>query len=170
MVPGLTKPWLIANRTRYLNFSLAALVLVGLAAAFGCEAKEQIRSVHGRKANSGCGDCGANRACTEDAPPPWIPGEATDRMLVAIVPVGNRAHFFKVVGPAAAIEKRKDEFTEFFAKLKVVDGRPTWTSPEGWKEDPASGMRRRHYGFRPMASRWRCRSRHCRGAAAKRNF
>ncbi|HEY3394180.1 MAG TPA: hypothetical protein VGK58_15815 [Lacipirellulaceae bacterium] len=68
-------------------------------------------------------------------------GEPTDRMLVAIVPVGNRAHFFKVVGPAAVVEKTKEEVTKFFSDLKVVDNRPTWTTPEGWKEDPAREMR-----------------------------
>jgi hypothetical protein len=120
-----------------LNFSLAALVISGLSAAFGCEAKEEIRSYTVARPTQT-----APTAASENSEAPTEHSrEATDRMLVAILPVGDRAHFFKVVGPAAVVEKRKDELTKFFANLKVVDGRPSWTRPEGWKEDPASQMR-----------------------------
>jgi hypothetical protein len=63
-------------------------------------------------------------------------------MLVAILPTGGQATFFKVVGPAAEIEARKAEIDEFFASLKTGDdGRPSWKAPSGWKEDAGSGMR-----------------------------
>ena len=127
------------NSQPLLNFSVAALVL---AATFGCEAKEEIRSYKVAKQTQETATEASDRPTSEDtAPPVKASGEATDRMLVAIVPAGNRAHFFKVVGPSPVVEKQKDDVTKFFANLKVVDGRPTWTTPEGWKEDPASGMR-----------------------------
>jgi hypothetical protein len=127
------------NSHPLLNFSLPALVL---AATLGCEAKEEIRSYTVAKQTQETATVASDRPASEDtAPPVKASGETTDRMLVAIVPAGNRAHFFKVVGPSAVVEKQKDDVTKFFTNLKVVDGRPTWTTPDGWKEDPASGMR-----------------------------
>ncbi|HEX2477454.1 MAG TPA: hypothetical protein VHK01_22045, partial [Lacipirellulaceae bacterium] len=55
---------------------------------------------------------------------------------------GDRATFFKVVGPVAAVEERKAEIDAFFASLKAgEDGRPIWKAPSGWKEDAGTGMR-----------------------------
>jgi hypothetical protein len=125
---------------QYWNLSLTAVVVCGFAMALGCEAKEEIRTYTvTRPAQTAATPARGN---TEEAAATAVPsGPATDRMLVAILPEGHRAHFFKIVGPTAAVEKKKDEITKFFANLKVVHGRPTWTAPEGWKEDPARGMR-----------------------------
>jgi hypothetical protein len=132
------------NSIRQLHISLAAIFLSGLAAATGCDSKEAIRHYTAARPTETTATAAADNAtpaAQNTAADAINSGEATDRMLVAIVPIDNQAHFFKVVGPISAVEKRKDEITEFFANLKVVDGRPTWTAPEGWKEDPASQMR-----------------------------
>jgi hypothetical protein len=125
------------NLPPHLKFSLAALVVGSLAATLGCEAREGIRTYTVAKSSPPA----ATGASENSVALPEVSGTATDRMLVAILPVGNRAHFFKVVGPAAAVEKSKDEVSKFFANLKVADGRAIWTTPEGWKEDHGSGMR-----------------------------
>src|SRR5262245_58149240 len=51
-------------------------------------------------------------------------GEPTDRMLAAILPVGNEAWFFKLVGPIANVGKHEKEINGFFADLRVdADGK-----------------------------------------------
>jgi hypothetical protein len=116
--------------------SLSLFVFTALATVFGC-GKEEIRNYTAAKPAQN----DSTSVSARPTAPADVSAEATDRMLVAIVPVGNQAHFFKVVGPAAVVEKKRDDVTKFFANLKVVNGRPIWTTPEGWKEDPASGMR-----------------------------
>jgi hypothetical protein len=69
-------------------------------------------------------------------------GPPTDRMLAAILPAGDRAWFFKVVGPVTAIDKHADAVNDFFGKLTIGDdGRAKWTLPEGWQEQPGNEMR-----------------------------
>ncbi len=64
------------------------------------------------------------------------------RMLAAVVPQGNKAWFFKVVGPLAAIDRHRDEFLQFLGSLKLkADKNPDWQTPDGWQEGPGSGMR-----------------------------
>jgi hypothetical protein len=117
---------------------LAVLLLAGIAPAFGCGADEQIRTYTVEK---------STRSATPAAPasparPASESGEAPDRMLAAILPAGDRALFFKVVGPVALIEQRRDEIADFFAKLKASEpGQQNWTTPSGWKEEPGTGMR-----------------------------
>jgi hypothetical protein len=66
----------------------------------------------------------------------------TDRMLAAIVPDGDRAWFFKVVGSVEAMNKRTDEINKFFESIRVGGGeRPGWTLPADWKEEQGTGMR-----------------------------
>ncbi len=69
--------------------------------------------------------------------------EPTHRMLAAILPAGDRAWFFKIVGPVAAVEKRADEVDKFFNSIRPADdGPPTWQLPaDDWKEEQGSGMR-----------------------------
>jgi len=70
-------------------------------------------------------------------------GAATDRMLAAIVPHGDRAWFFKVVGPTAAVDQQAQAILDFFATIRVADDRPqpAWQLPAGWTEQAGSGMR-----------------------------
>jgi len=70
------------------------------------------------------------------------PGELTDRMLAAILPVGEQAWFFKAVGPIADIDKHEKEINDFFANLSLAaDGRANWKLPAGWKEEAGNQMR-----------------------------
>jgi hypothetical protein len=126
---------------RSANRLLAVLLVAGLIPAFGCGADEQIRTYTVAKPaqTSAAVATETSAAVPVDAAQT---GKATDRMLVAILPAGDRAAFFKVVGPAAAVEEREKELNEFFSNLKVGnDGRPTWTVPSGWNEDVGTGMR-----------------------------
>ena len=68
--------------------------------------------------------------------------EQQDRMLAAVVPEGNKAWFFKLVGPLAVIDRHRDEFLQLLGSLKLnTDTHPGWQAPAGWQEKPASGMR-----------------------------
>ena len=63
--------------------------------------------------------------------------EQLDHTLVAIVPQGDKAWFFKLVGKAPAIERQRQAFDEFLATVKLADAvadTPSWELPEGWKE------------------------------------
>jgi hypothetical protein len=62
-------------------------------------------------------------------------------MLAAILPDGDRAWFFKVVGPLEAVNKRADEIDHFFASIRGGGDRPTWSLAADWKEEQGSGMR-----------------------------
>jgi hypothetical protein len=70
-------------------------------------------------------------------------GEPADRMLVAILPEADKAWFFKIVGPIAEVDARGDEIDTFFASIRPASGKrvPNWELPDGWTEQPASGMR-----------------------------
>jgi hypothetical protein len=92
------------------------------------------------------------------------------RILAAILPRGSSTWFFKMTGDDALVESQKSSFTQFLKSLRVskaspptpvppvmakMDGVPQtpmpissgesalkWTLPAGWKEMPASGMRK----------------------------
>ncbi|MEO2048594.1 MAG: hypothetical protein ABGX16_18725 [Pirellulales bacterium] len=65
-----------------------------------------------------------------------------DHLLAAVVPQGNKAWFFKLVGPQAAIDRHRDEFLQLLGSLRMNTGKnPSWQIPSGWQEKPASGMR-----------------------------
>lgn len=63
-----------------------------------------------------------------------------DRMLTAMLPVGDQVYFFKLVGKSAAIDRHRSEFEAFLAD--VGTGSPlTWKLPTGWSEKGPSEMR-----------------------------
>lgn len=65
-----------------------------------------------------------------------------DHLLAAVVPQENKAWFFKLVGPQAAIDRHRDEFLQLLGSLRMNTGKnPSWQVPSGWQEKPASGMR-----------------------------
>ena len=68
---------------------------------------------------------------------------ATDRMLAAVLPDGDRAWFFKVTGPLAEINSYADQIGEFLASVRPAAGKPhpDWQLPEGWQQQPGSAMR-----------------------------
>jgi len=64
-------------------------------------------------------------------------------MLAAILPQGDRAWFFKVVGPVAVVDRQAQAVDAFFASLRASDEQtqPVWKLPDGWTEQASSGMR-----------------------------
>lgn len=123
------------------KYSRSQSVLLGATIASlvtgGCYKTEPIRSYSAPKES-------APAASQADAPaaPAAAPGEPTDRMLAAILPVASQAYFFKVVGPIAAVDKHEKEINDFFAAIRVgEDGKPKWQVPAGWKEGAAKAMR-----------------------------
>jgi hypothetical protein len=66
-----------------------------------------------------------------------------DHMLVAIVPHGEIAWFFKVVARGDAVEKLRKPFEEFVGSVELVKAgeTPKWKLPEGWTEKPGDKMR-----------------------------
>jgi hypothetical protein len=117
---------------------------LALAAVAGCGESEQIRTYTVPKEPKI--EVAAAPATTATPPvaeaPAVKPGEPTDRMLTAVVPVDGQAWFFKIVGPIAVVEKHEQQLNNFFATLGVTaDGKPTWKLPEGWKEGGERPMR-----------------------------
>ncbi len=70
--------------------------------------------------------------------------EQLDHILVVIVPQGDKAWFFKLVGKASAIERHRGAFNDFLSTLKLADHStetPSWELPEGWDAQEAAKMR-----------------------------
>jgi hypothetical protein len=66
-----------------------------------------------------------------------------DHMLVAIVPHGDAAWFFKLVAKADAIEELRKPFEELIVSVQLGEpgATPTWKLPEGWTETAGGEMR-----------------------------
>ncbi|NOY43496.1 MAG: hypothetical protein GXP26_16880 [Planctomycetes bacterium] len=67
-----------------------------------------------------------------------------DHMVAAIVPQGDQAWFFKLTGSATVVDRHRDSIIKFFATVTLDESGkkpPTWKTPEGWEERPASEMR-----------------------------
>lgn len=66
-----------------------------------------------------------------------------DRLLAAMVPIRGQAWFFKMSGRKDQVEAQTGAFHKLLKSLKLKDGEPEWSEvPEGWTEEPASGMRK----------------------------
>lgn len=110
---------------------LAATLLAAAVIALGCQRGEQVETYVVPK----------ERAAVETVAS--VDGEPTDRMLVAIVPVGQQAWFFRVVGPLGPMDQAAAAIEKFFAGLRVADdgSRAEWQVPDGWTEEAGTGMR-----------------------------
>ncbi|OYW25126.1 MAG: hypothetical protein B7Z55_00245 [Planctomycetales bacterium 12-60-4] len=65
-----------------------------------------------------------------------------ERMLGAIVAREKQLWFFKLTGPIDPVGARADEFRAYLMSLRYDDkDEPSWTLPEGWRQQPGSGMR-----------------------------
>lgn len=69
--------------------------------------------------------------------------EPTDRMLAAILPDGDQAWFFKVVGPLGKVDEYAAQVYKFFSSVRPASGRPhpDWQLPDGWQQQSGSGLR-----------------------------
>ncbi len=111
---------------RRQGFLLGVVALTAIV-ALGCSRTEQIHSYPAPK---------ETKPVAKESAPAAPPGEITDRMLTAILPVGNQAYFFKVVGPVAEVNKHEKEIDSFFTKISIGDdGKAKWQLPSGWKEE-----------------------------------
>ena len=65
------------------------------------------------------------------------------RMLAAIVPRGEQAWFFRLMGPAESRGRGQRQFPRAVKSVRFAadDAPPEWTLPDGWRQKPASGMR-----------------------------
>ncbi len=117
---------------RILGFALFAACMM----AIGCRRAEQIEAYTVPKET-------VPKEAVQKVVPAPAASEATDRMLAAVLPEGERAWFFKVNGPLAEIDSRADQIGEFLSSVQPAAGKPhpDWKLPEGWQEQPASGMR-----------------------------
>jgi len=67
-----------------------------------------------------------------------------DHTLAAILPQKDQAWFFKLAGPAPAVERRRDDFVAFLktvAPATKAGEPPTWQLPDGWEEQGPTRMR-----------------------------
>jgi hypothetical protein len=113
----------------------AAVGFVVLSLVAGCSKKDEIRSYTVvKQPGSGVAPRGDDGA---------MAGEPS-RMLGAIVPHGTQSWFFKLTGPAAPVSEQSDRFREFVQSVSFSqesEGNPSWKLPEGWNQQPGTGMR-----------------------------
>ena len=94
---------------------------------------------------AGCGEGGQISRYT-------IPNEKTQgqapllaqqeaRMLAVMIPEGEQAWFFKLIGSADQVAQRTDVFEQFIASVDFQNGRPQWELPENWQEQPGNAFR-----------------------------
>ena len=99
--------------------------------AIGCRSEEGIRSYTVPK------DLSRRESAKPQA------SEATDQMLVAVVPHGEEATFFKLTGPIGQVERVSADMKKFIESLRVTgDEPPTWKLPDGWREEAGNEFRR----------------------------
>ncbi len=119
----------VSFQLRRISYLFVALIVT----AAGCGETDQIRTYSAPK---------EIKPVAKNSSPDTKPGDVTDRMLAAILPVGEQAYFFKLVGPIADVDAHAKEVNDFFEKIQVSSNdKPKWQIPDDWKEQPASAMR-----------------------------
>lgn len=130
------------TRARRLRGQLVQVAVLASVVLLGCQKRDEIRRY------------------TVEKPPPIEPlarlnphragagqdeqptGEPTDRTLGAIVPLAAQGWFFKLTGPTDAVAAEEEDFTTFLKSVRFAsDGKPTWTLPEGWQQQPGNQIR-----------------------------
>jgi hypothetical protein len=126
--------------SRSLTCRAVCLLAVGacsLLLSAGCRPAESIRSYTIPKENE-ASPVASNRQASRppDGPP-------THRMLAVIVPAGDKAWSFKVVGTIEEIESAQESIVAFLETLSppAEGGQLSWQLPEGWQQSPGTGMR-----------------------------
>jgi hypothetical protein len=121
-----------------LRWLILLLWILAIAAQTGCEQSDAIAHYKVDKAPliEAPPDAALQGASEQPA------GEAKDRTLGAIVPFGEKGWFFKLTGPKDVVAAKTDEFTSFVKSVRFSSqGKPDWTLPQGWQEQPGSGIR-----------------------------
>lgn len=143
------RQWHPARTSSLHGLLVLLLASLSLAAATGCDRAEQIAHYRVPKpvplepiADAGPQNPHAAGLGTQPAEPVKPAGEPTDRMLGAIVPLGEKFWFFKLMGSKDPVAAKTDEFLAFLKSVHFsAEGNPQWTLPEGWREQPGSAMR-----------------------------
>ena len=67
----------------------------------------------------------------------------TTRMFAAILPRGRQTWFFKLQGPDTQVAALESDFEALIRSVRFSadSGEPAWELPEGWRQQPRSGMR-----------------------------
>lgn len=114
------------------RFVIAYGIVITLTFLVGCRSEDEIRTYVVPK----------DKSRTSIVKPQAAEREPTDRMLVAVVPHGGQAFFFKVVGPISQVDLIANEVKQFVESLEVNgDDPPTWELPEGWREGAGNEFR-----------------------------
>ena len=71
-----------------------------------------------------------------------VPKPPRERTLAAIVPVGRNGWFFKISGHSQAVAAQESSFRTLLNSLEIDGGEPVWKTPDGWDEEPGTGMRK----------------------------
>ena len=100
----------------------------------GCQQDEEIRHYRVPKPTSVAADSDLPAAPMAHAP-------AQGRMLGAMILTGDRAWYFKVVGPDQQIGTHAADFRSLIESVRFADDKPAWDLPDGWQQKPGSGMR-----------------------------
>jgi hypothetical protein len=131
----LEKPVAVARRVALLATCFCVI------ACLGCDQQEAIRRYQVPKTSDEVADDRAARPLGAMPPDAAPHSQARGRMLGAIVPRGDRAWFFKAVGPVEEMAEYTDGFRSLIESIRFEDDQPEWDLPDGWRQQPASGMR-----------------------------
>jgi hypothetical protein len=115
------------------SFCYTIALLLAIAVCAACEPSEEIKTY----------------TVERTSPPgePFVAEEVAgqlDRMLTAMLPVGDQVYFFKLVGKKPVVDRHREEFENFVgdvAKGDAADKPITWVLPEGWTEKGPTEMR-----------------------------
>lgn len=118
---------------------MSMVILAGLSCvAFGCvEAPGVVKQRVPKQPTVQVDSSSQAAAAVPTGPSKQIPG----RMLAAIVPVGEKGWFFKIMGASEAVADQQDNFLGLLRSLTVADNQLAWKVPDGWTEQPGAGMR-----------------------------
>jgi hypothetical protein len=119
-------------------------VLLAMAACiFGCTPRAEMRDYQAPKLRGVSGD--VSEDSIEQFLGQWneVDPEDNDRMLAAVVPIGEIAWFFKMTGPNTVVADEAETFVTFLRSVHFRGSppRPSWELPEGWKESGGNGIR-----------------------------
>lgn len=118
-------------RRRFIPFLL--LAIVGLP---GCEKQEQVASYTVPSHESIQTPEFKEKLAQRQTQPA--------RMLAAIVPHGQALWFFKLQGPPEKVSELEPVFRNLLSTVRFNQSTdPTWTLPDGWREDPGDALRYR---------------------------
>jgi hypothetical protein len=115
------------------RFSTSLWALLAVVACISCKPSEEIQTY----------------SIERSSPPkePFVAEEVTnqlDRMLTAMLPVGDQVYFFKLVGKKPVVDRHREDFQKFISEVSKgpSNNKPiVWVLPSEWSEKGPSEMR-----------------------------